>query len=175
MQITNFFKKNGALINISLFAVQIIFTVVWWFATSGVRELSTEVVQSVREIKIHTQKLSKNLETSLVGGITVKVGVNPREINENLLVVYHDSNLALKAGDTVQLSNFTDNTFQASLRFIVQKIVARPTGDVSNAQLFMSEAAAKRIGFDTFKRTGVIDLKLTRFSESQPVTQQVSQ
>lgn len=175
MPFVNFLKKHGSFINILLFAAQIIFTVVWWLATSGVRELSTEVVQSVREIKLHTQKLSKSLETSLAGGITVKVGVNPREINENLLVVYQDSNLGLKAGDTVQLSNFTDNTFQASLRFIVQKIVARPTGDVSNAQLFMSEAAAKRIGFDTFKKTGVIDLKLTRFSDSQPVAQPTPQ
>lgn len=169
MTLSTWLKKNSVTVSLVVSFGQIIFAIGWWYATSGVRELSNEVVQSIREIKINTQKLSKNLETTLSGGITVKAGVNPREISENLLVVYQDSNLGLKAGDTVQLSNFTDNTFQASLRFIVQKVVNRPAGDSSNAQLFMSEIAAKKIGFENFKKTGVIDLKLTRFSESLPV------
>ena len=136
--------------------------------TSGVKELRDEVLTSLREIKSQTQKLSKHLEIPLAGGMTVKAGVNPKEISENLLIVYSDNSIGLKPGDTVQLSNFTDNTFQASLKFIVQKSIPRPSVNASSASIFMSEIAAKRIGFEHYKREGVIDLKLIRFDDFQP-------
>ena len=78
------------------------------------------------------------------------------------------NSIGLKPGDTVQLSNFTDNTFQASLKFIVQKSIPRPSVNASSASIFMSEIAAKRIGFEHYKREGVIDLKLIRFDDFQP-------
>ena len=171
MTSSQFFKKYTHHISIGAMVIQIAFTVFWWFTTSGIKELKDEVIESVREIRAQTQRLSKHLEVPLAGGITVKVGVNPREITENLLVVYSDNTVGLKAGDIVQLNNFTDNTFQASLKFIVQKNMTRPANDTSNASIFMSEIAAKKIGFENFKKNGVIDLKLTRFLEVQPAKQ----
>jgi hypothetical protein len=152
MTLTQFLKKYTQHISIGLVLIQIIFTVLWWFMTSGIRELKDEVIESLREIRVQTQKLSKHLEVPLAGGMTVRVGVNPREITENLLVVYSDNNIGLKAGDIVQLNNFTDNTFQASLKFIVQKSMVRPATDTSNASIFMSEIAAKKSDLRTSKR-----------------------
>jgi hypothetical protein len=167
MDLKKIFKKYATEIVIIGSVIQIIFTVVWWFLTSGLADLKNELTTSIREIRTHTQKLSKNLDAPLSGGMTITVGVNPREITENLIVVHSNNKYGLKAGDSIVLTNFTDNTFKSSLNFVVHKSIEKPMTDKSNAEIFISEAAAKRIGFDNFRRVGLIELKMTRNTSVQ--------
>ena len=164
MELQKTFKKYSTQITILSVILQVIFTVVWWFLTSGLTELKNELTTSIREIKAHTQKLSKNLDAPLAGGLTVTAGVNPKEITENLVVVYSNNKFGLKAGESIVLTNFTDNTFKASLNFVVHKSIEKPATDNTHAEVFISEAAAKRIGFENFRRVGLIELKMTRLS-----------
>jgi len=87
---------------------------------SNVIGLKNDVLGSLKTIENNTTKLSSCLTSNLDGGIDVVVGVNPKEITENIAHVYDDNKLKLKAGDVIYLSNFADNTFQARLFSVVK-------------------------------------------------------
>lgn len=128
---------------------------------SNVIGLKNEVLDSLKTIKENTTKLSSCLTSNLDGGIDVVVGVNSKEITENIAHVYVDNKLKLKAGDVIYLSNFADNTFQARLLFVVQKTVPH-NGKPTNAVIFIGAEGAKRLGFKDYEKAGTITLKMQR-------------
>lgn len=130
---------------------------------SNVVGLKNEVLDSLKTIKENTTKLSSCLTSNLDGGIDVVVGVNPKEISENIAHVYTDNKLRLKAGDVIYLTNFADNTFQARLLFVVQKTVPH-NGKPTNAVIFIGAEGAKRLGFKDYEKAGTITLKMQRKS-----------
>lgn len=119
------------------------------------------VLVSINEIRKNTSTLASRLDKNLDGGVTVIVGVNPVEIKENIAFIYDDNDNNLKIGDVIYLQNFTENTFQATLRFIVSKSFP-PGSKNSEASIFISDEAAKKIGFSDYKKKGTIKLKLNR-------------
>lgn len=162
-KINQFFKKYPWIPNITMSVIGVIVSIIIFFVNSNITGVSKELLESVREIRSNTSTLADNLKHSTNGGITVIVGVNPREIKENLAYIYDNNDLNLKAGDVIILKNFTDNTYQSSLRFIIQKSLPNPEiKNKSTAAIFISEDAAKRLGFEDYKTKGTVVLKMQR-------------
>lgn len=134
-----------------------------WFSSAAIVQ---EMIDSVREIRENTKLLANNLKDSTNGGITVVIGVNPVEIKENLAFVYDDNELNLKPGDVIVLKNHTDNTFQPSLNFIIQKSLPESTLQ-SRASIFIGLSAAKKLGFDNYRKQGTIALKMRRVTDKE--------
>ena len=154
--IDKFIRKNQVYIGLlSSFLV-----VVFSFFNFGV----FEALGKIEEIRTSTATLAKNLKGNTAGGISVIVGVNPKETKENLVFVYENNELNLKPGDVIFLKNYTDNTFQSTLRFIVQKSL--PVGDKNSiASIFISDEAARKISFEDYKKRGTINLKMLRSAD----------
>jgi hypothetical protein len=157
--ISDFFKKYPWAPNFLLRLIGIIIMLIIYFV--NFTDIAKELLQSVREIRANTNSLALNLKDNTNGGITVIVGVNPKEAKENLAFVYDNNDLNLKPGDVILLKNFTDNTFQSSLRFIVQKSFPLPENR-TNASIFISDEAARRLGFEDYKKRGTISVKMLR-------------
>lgn len=169
-KITEFNERHPWVLNLTKLAFSIAVIVIG----SNVIALKNEVLDSLKTIKENTTKLSSCLTSNLDGGIDVVIGVNPKEITENIAHVYDDNKLKLKAGDVIYLSNFADNTFQARLLFVVQKTVPH-NGKPTNAVIFIGAEGAKRLGFKDYEKAGTITLKMQRKSppaEEKPIPAQ---
>lgn len=160
-QLNNFFKEYPWAPNVAISLIAFIGSLMLFWFNSNISGLAHEVIESLREIRTNTGTLTANLKENLNGGIPVVVGVNPKEINENIAYVYDDNELNLQPGDVIFLKNYTDNTYQATLRFIVQKSVPG-NQKKSNAAIFIGDDAARRIGFDDYRSRGTITLKMLR-------------
>ena len=133
-----------------------------------VKETFDSTLQDIKEIKTGTSKLSKYLERTLDGGITVTVGVNPKELRENLAFVFEENPYKLEAGDRITLTNFTAGTFNATITLTIQKPVFRSQDSKTNAEIFISEEAAKRLGFSDYRLRGTADFKLSILKKPNP-------
>jgi hypothetical protein len=158
-RISVFFKEHPWLPPIIMTFVVVVLGVLG----TNIRSYLIDIKDKVGEVHKATSKLTKSLEANLDGGMPVLVGVNPKEIKENIVYVYDDNKLNLRPGDVIYLTNYTDNTFQTSLRCIVQKIYPKQGNDASSkANIFVSEEAAKRFGFADYKVKGIIELKMRK-------------
>lgn len=170
-RLNTFFKKYPWVPNVAISFIGIVASVIFFWLNSNISGIANELIESLREIRTNTGTLATNLKENLNGGMPVVVGVNPREIKENIAYVYDGNDLNLKPGDVIFLKNYTDNTFQASLRFVIQKSV--PSNDKkSNAAIFISDDAAKRIGFYDYRTRGTIMLKMIRGNSQNNGSQQ---
>ena len=162
-KLNTFFKKYPWVPNVVISFMGLMASIILFWFNANISGIAKELVESLREIRANTGTLATNLKENLSGGLPVVVGVNPREIKENIVYIYDNNDLNLKPGDVIFLKNYTDNTFQATLRFIVQKSL--PSSEKkSSASIFISDDAAKRIGFYDYRTRGTIMLKMLRSS-----------
>ena len=125
-----------------------------------------EFKQSLSEIRENTSFLKKNLQTSTDGGQILTIGVNSKEIKENIAFVFDNNEYNLKPGDKIALTNYTDNTFQTTLNFVIQKSL--PNSDFnSSASLFIGDEAARKIGFSDYKNKGTLKVKFKILSNNK--------
>jgi hypothetical protein len=160
-KINAFFKKYPWVPNFVISLLGVLFSLMLFWVNSNISGISKELLDSIREIRTNTSLLAENLKDRTNGGLTVVVGVNPKEIKENLAFVYENNELNLRPGDVILLKNYTDNTFQPSMKFIIQKSLPQ-TDNKSRASIFISEVAAKRLGFENYRSQGTIELKMLR-------------
>lgn len=85
-------------------------------------------------------------------GILIYVGINS-ELGGNNASVYIDNKLTLKYGDIFYLSNKED-PYNCTLKFIVTR-ENKETGVFTDANLFISKDAAKRLGLNTKNNQGI--------------------
>lgn len=165
--LNSYCRENPFVVRISFFILNSIFAIVLFFLTTNIFGLKTEVLESLKVIRESTTRLSKCLDPNLNGGVDVVVGVNPKEIKENLAYVYSsDENPKLKLGEIIYLTNYSSNTYQTRLRFVVHKIVPK-NGNATIATIFIGEDAAKRLEFSNYKTAGTIQLKMLRENMSE--------
>lgn len=165
--LNNYCKENPFVVRISFFILNSFFAIVLFFLTTNIVGLKTEVLESLKVIRESTTRLSRCLDPNLTGGIDVVVGVNPKEIKENLAYVYNsDEKQQLKLGEIIYLTNHSSNTYQTRLRFVVHKIVPK-NGNETIATIFIGEDAAKRLEFNNYKTAGTIQLKMLKENMSE--------
>jgi hypothetical protein len=141
-----------------------IFTVGSWLVYGGVTLILTfcslkDIPSDIKDIKKNVSTLNSNLKNTTAGGIPIVVGVNPRELKENIAYVFAENKHNLQPGDRVYLTNFTDNTYQATIIIMVQKKINKSINENTAADLFISDDAAMKLGFKDYKKSGVIELK----------------
>ncbi|WP_374351021.1 hypothetical protein [Limnohabitans sp.] len=146
-----------------------IFTVGSWLVYGGIASIVTfcglkDIPNDIKDIKKNVSVLNGNLKNTTNGGIPIVVGVNSKELKENIAYVFSENKHELEPGERVYLTNFTDNTYQATIVVVVQKKISKPNNDTSAADLFISEDAAARLGFKDYKKTGIIELKFQRIN-----------
>ncbi len=146
-----------------------IFTIGSWFIYGGLASIVTfcglrDIPGDIKDIKKNVSTLNGNLKNSTAGGIPIIVGVNAKELKENIAYVFSENKHDLEPGERIYLTNYTDNTYQATIVVVVQKKMTKNSSDTSAADLFISEDAALRLGFKDFKKTGIIELKFQRIN-----------
>ncbi len=112
-------------------------------------------------------EIREKLHNKFSGGRKITVGVNSRDLQENMVTVFAGNAHNLRTGDVIHLKNFHDDSFQPILRFVVVKEVVRGSAK-SQADLFISADAAKRLGLGDYKKQGVFDVMLLGPSNGKP-------
>jgi hypothetical protein len=110
-----------------------------------------EILKSVNEIK--SNYIIKDGQ-----GIEVNVGIN-RFLKGNNVSVFKDNINNLRFTEPLVLTNCLDTSFKPSVNLIITEEVER-NDDKSNADLFISIEAAKRLGLGDKYKKGLYKLKL---------------
>ncbi|SKA08025.1 hypothetical protein SAMN02745119_02567 [Trichlorobacter thiogenes] len=118
--------------------------------------------ENIRGIKETTDTLRKCLINEIKDGLAVKVGINNKEISGNGVIVFADNTYNLNEGDQIYLTNSLDDKYETTVKFLVQR-TPRRNGDKSEAEMFISLEAAKRLDILSGRpKQGVYLLKMTR-------------
>lgn len=136
----------------------------FWFFQSKIDQTISEINElsnSIKRIEASTSFINQSLGKSIDGGQIITAGVNKVSLKENIAIVFKNNPLNLRAGDIIYLHNQSDNTFQATARFVIQKEIETPD-NTTKAQIFISDDAAKRLGIENYKAIGIFQLRLLR-------------
>ena len=156
-------EKIKAFLNNNWFVSLVVASAFWFFqskidqATSEINELSN----AIKRIEASTSFINQSLGKSIDGGQIIIAGVNKANLKENIAIVFKNNSLNLRTGDIIYLHNQSDNTFQTTARFVVQKEIETPD-NTTKAQIFISDDAAKRLGIENYKAIGIFQLRLLR-------------
>lgn len=114
--------------------------------------------KNVKELKKNIDEIRSNFIIKDGQGIDVKVGINTK-LRGNNVSVFKGNKINLRYSDPLVLSNGIDVLFKPSVNLIITEEVER-NDDKSEADLFISVDAARRLGLGERFRKGLYKLKL---------------
>lgn len=152
---------NNIIINIScgLIASLLLAFILYSVSAYNVIPIIKDTKRTLDSVKFDICKIKNNYVTKDKEGIEIKVGINSK-LEGNNVTVFKNNRLDLFYTQAIFLTNPIDfNNFDPTIQLIVTCEVERGD-DKTGAEIFISKAAAIRLGLEKNISKGVFTLKM---------------
>ena len=120
------------------------------------------LVSKEEELRKSIIELKENYLAKDYEGSEITVGVST-ELEQNTVSVFNGNKVNLKYSDAILLTN-SIHMYRPSIKLVVG-LVRERNNDNSKAEIFISQEAAKLLGFKDYKKTGILRANIKRIEK----------